>query len=491
MRLARFGAEWIAVLALSCAVSGAGWAQSVDYLAQEAGLALDRTPASARLEGMGGLTIAVADEGRELNLSDYGRNLAGWLPDREGRRSDLWFRSIDRAVDVRNERNVRTRTRTGLVETGAIASWSSGSKRLLGAEYAYERLETAVERGERSRDRGPQWGGFGNQRLGPLVVGGAVHFSSDAQHLTTTNPFGISHDGSGVRYTGALAYFRGNLAVGAQVERQVNTILGYGHEVSRFHEDELTWKRPVGIYSAVATFSPAALLRGAVRASLLRIDGRQDVDVSWDYRMPDNPGRANYRALVGAFEEEVRGGEIGSRWDADLTGSMRASIDGEIGWTSDLVTEGVNYKGSRRALDRDRGWTRLVGGLGYALASGRGRGGVEGSFLRTKTEDRVDGGVEEISERRLEVRAGAEYYLRDDIALRAGYARTVDDRDLDAPRTLHTGSAVTIGLGLMPRGGLFQIDALLRYGSLAPDYGGAPNREEEATSLGLGARFLL
>jgi len=46
-------------------------------------------------------------------------------------------------------------------------------------------------------------------------------------------------------------------------------------------------------------------------------------------------------------------------------------------------------------------------------------------------------------------------------------------------------------LGLMPRGGLFQIDALLRYGSLAPDYGGAPNREEEATSLGLGARFLL
>jgi predicted porin len=478
------------VLLLSSVLASVSMGQAIDWAADVSDVTLERGPGSVRLQGMGGLLLGIPDEGRELNLHDYGRNLSGLLWDCDASRMDLWYRSSDAVVDLRDAQRTRTRSRSELGESGTTLYWRVNPRRLLGAEAALERLGDQIERSDRSLIRNPAVITFGVQQFGSFVVGGGIGFSQDDQSLRTEDVFGIIHNSSGTRYVGSMAYRRSQIVAGLQIERQSNTITGASHDESHFHEDELTWKRPVGIYSASVVWQPNEVISGALRGEVQRIDAREEAQISWSDRMPDNPGRANFLADVGTFEEKVRRNVFGSRWEARPVEPLCLGAEWESGQETEDVTEGENFKGSRRAEDSKRNWTQFGVGGGYQLADGKLHVGADGWYLRKTDEQGVVGGKSKATGRTVELRAGAEWFVAGSLALRGGFTRTATDSNVDQPRTLLAGNGFALGIGFLPRGGLYQIDAAFRQRSLNPDYQGEPSREESGTAFSLGARFL-
>ena len=199
--------------------------------------------------------------------------------------------------------------------------------------------------------------------------------------------------------------------------------------------------------------------------------------------MPDNPGRKNFLITVGTFEEEVRRNVIGSRWESEPFDLLHLGVSWESGQIKEVVTEGGNFKGSRRAEDSKRSWTRLGAGGGYALAAGRVNVGTDGWYTSRTSEERLIGGQSKVTGRTVELRAGAEWLVTGALALRGGLVRTAADSDTDQPRTLLVGNGFTLGIGYLPQGGLYQLDAAFRYRSLDPDYDGEPSREESGTGF--------
>lgn len=466
--------------------------QAIDWLASEEGLLLPRDPGSSRLDGMGGLSIVIPDEARELNLYDYGRITSGLIWDGDSRRWDFWSSDASSISDRTDESGVRTRNRVGLLEYGARMSWRAGDRRVLGGEYVFDQLDRSLERGDEARTRGPRWGVFGAQMVGRLAIGGSFRFISDSEDLTSSNVFSIRHHSDGMQFVGSLAYKTGPVDLGFQAESQVSTITGLSRDESRFHEDEFTWKRPARIYSGSLVWRPAEKLRGALRGRTLSLEGRQEAAISWSDRMPYNPGREGFQIVTGAFKEESDATEFGTRWEADLSDEIRVAAEAERGEKSDDVTEGDNFKGSRRALSTEDSWTRAGGGASTEWMDGRMRLGVEGWLSRAvHKETLIAGDKIETTSRLLEMRTGIEYFLESNLALRAGYIRIAEDADLDAPRTLGLGSGFALGLGYYPRGGVYAIDAAFQLRGVDPEYEGDPSAERSVTTVTLAARLLL
>ncbi len=474
-------------------------AQAIDWLASQSGIDLPADPGSSRLDGMGGLRIVVPDEARELNLHDYGRIASGLLWDGDYRRWDFWASDLSQVNDRTDDSGLRTRNRDDLLEIGGRMSWRPNDQRVLGGEYVFDQLEQSIERGDRTKSRGPRWGIFGAQRVGKLAIGGSVRLTSDNEDLSSDDVFSIRHRSDGARFVGSLAYRASSFELGLQAESQTNTITGISREEARFHEDEYTWKRPVQVYSGAFVWHATERLAGALRARGFTLDGSQKVAVSWSDRMPGNPGGGPepgqgeaLQLLTGTFSEEADGVEMGTRWELLLLDWMRVAVEAEQGEKSDEVVEGDNFKGSRRALSTEDSWTRAGGGAGAEWMDGRMRFGVEGWMLRNEhKQTSVIGAESETTSRILEMRTGLEFFIEQNLAIRAGYNRSAEDSDLDAPRTLGIGDGVTFGLGYYPRGGIYAIDAAVQHRMVEPDYEGDPASEGSSTVVTLAARLLL
>jgi len=233
------------------------------------------------------------------------------------------------------------------------------------------------------------------------------------------------------------------------------------------------------------------MLKGMIRARALSMDGREESEISWSDRMPQNPGRESFRRKVGTFKEKIRGVDFGTRWEARPIESLLLACELERTILEDEVQEGNNFKGSRREQDETDRVTRASAGFGYETLDGRLRFGVEGGLARRIHEEVNVVEDIEITSRFLELRTGVEYFVTDLIALRGGYLRHAQDDDMDEPRTLGLGNGMTLGVGYFPRGGLVQIDAAVRFHTLDPDYADFPSIERTGAEFSLGARFLL
>lgn len=484
----------LAVLAISLvpsiSASDVG-GQAIDWLSGESGMIVARDPGSARLDGMGGLQNVIGDEGRELNLSDYGRNLSARLWDSDSRLWETWFHSVDRVEDSFSEAGDRNRIRDDQLETGGRMTWRSGGKQFLGLDISFDQFDHQAQFADNSKVRGPWWGGFIGRSVGRITASAAVHFVSDNEDILTDDVFAIRHQSTGMQYVGSLAYRRETLAIGLQGEYQTNTITGLSRDESRFHEDKLTWRRPAEIYSASLVWSPWQSLKGMVRGRVMNMDGREESEISWSDRMPQNPGRENFTRKVGTFKEEISGSDFGTRWEARLFESLTLAGELETSTFEDEVQEGKNFKGSRRDQDEKDTVTRALGGFGFETLAGRLRVGLEGGMSKLTHEESDIMGDIEVTSRNLELRTGAEYFVTDMIALRGGYVRMAQDDDLDEPRTLGLGNGFTFGIGYFPRGGLVQLDAAVRIYQIDPDYDGFPSVERSGVDFSLGARFLL
>ncbi len=482
---ASFASVFLAALAV-CGVH----AQGIDWIASEQGIAVTHAPGSSRLDGMGGLSICVPDEFNKLDLYYYGGNLAAFLSESDTRSWDFWNRSSNRLDDSFDAAGVREqRIKLDSAEYGGRMAWRRNENLLLGLDYSYDMITNSNGPLDDSKIRGPYYGAFAGKRIGRFTLGGSAHLKGDNQDLTTSDVFAIRHQSSGADFQGAISMHAGPFGIGAQTERQMNTISGHSRDESRFHDDSFTWKRPLEAYDGALVWSPSDAVRGAFRMRTERIDGRQDVQVSWSDRMPQNPGRENVLLRVGTFAEKVRTFQTGTRWEIRPAESVVFAAQGDIARIDTKVDEGFNFKGSRRAEDSKERITQGGAGLSWENGSRRFRIGTEGWYLRDSNEDVLS--ATKVVARTLELRTGAEYFISDLLALRGGYVLSSVDQDLDLPRTLGIGNGFTIGAGFLPKGGLYRIDAALQMQKVLPDYEGNPRSESRRTSFSVGARFLL
>ena len=150
-------------------LTGLSWAIAIPCAAQISTLFLDPwdidysySRSSARLGALGNAWVAIEDESNEINLWDYGNNVAGFLDDRDAWSGDFWASSV-----TRDRSPVEVKGSGAGTETGFQLSFRNW-QRALGVEGSF--TSAAVEDGldRPGRLRGGQQPGRSIQRPGHL-----------------------------------------------------------------------------------------------------------------------------------------------------------------------------------------------------------------------------------------------------------------------------------------------------------------------------------
>lgn len=486
-RRARFVAATLA-LALVCLGSGPAQATVREWLMEQHGLdpdVLGPTP-SVRLMGLGNPGLAVVDEDSELNLHDFGGNVAGILDD-----SDRWVVESWMGNHIRQSQRNLLDTEQRYGHSGVHVTYRSDS-RVLGAEVNWTYLETDEMPGDWHRVRGPLISALVNQRIGRLVVGMMLGRESENEDRHSANFFNIRHAqdrwigrlGLGVPLAGWI--------LGGEWRFESGDVIGRSIDALRFHEDSYTWTRPVNRYILAAVLPRRGAIEGGVRVGLMDRAGSEEVKISWSNDSPQNPSHTDYEDEAVTFREEESAFEVATRWrlylgDRSILGASVSYRD----WAHD-VYEGVNYKGSEsEGLWSDETMAVAVG-FSQLLLRERLLVSLDGRLLQT---DWVAADVlerDEATARNVLLGMGLEFFARSDLALRGGFGVGSSDRDIDAPLTMRTLQSVSGGISWLPRGGLIQLTGAIRITRWEPVEEEATDLEsEEEMSFALGLRLLL
>jgi len=480
--------RWWMAAALSLLCGGSAWAQYLDYAVGQRAHFEPGSRVTARLMGMGGLAAVIEDENNELNLIDFGRNLAGIADDRDGWSVEGWGR---RSRDVDEYRIMgqgdRYRYRVSRERSGIDAAWRGGGK-TYGLTVLWDRLKTADPAGDGTNVRGPSVSAYAGGVLGPVRWGAGIGGWTDDQFY----PLQIAHAATGWVYSLGLAADPGAWTIGAQLAVDDVSIDGESKDPEGYHRDEYTWSRPATSLRLSLLRERSARLGLGLNCTFLRREGIEEASISWSDRYPYNPSDRGFTTTVPTFEEEESGllleGRMRYRWTDALQSALFSTLE-----TFDVKVEdsaNTNFPGSLRAEDSD-GWIWTGGGgMGCRLLGGRAHAGVEGLYTQGNLESIEEGVSTSTDWRVVEARAGVEVLFRSRLALRGGGTFGVRDEDVDAPSNLYNIRSLTIGLGYIPLGGTIVLDGALVWGWWKPDYEASIEAERETTAAAVSARFL-
>ena len=495
-RLSRPVRAALAVLATGC--MGFFWApaaqaQYIAFEADQLGLPFPTHDQIPRLQAMGGLQWVIPDENNELNLSDFGDNVAGVAADKDGWNLDTWYGQERHRSDFLFSQGGPLLAQSETVRQEVLNSevvYRNGRGRAIGLSYQWDHQEIDRRLGNDSKTRGPRIGGLWNERVWRFDLGARVTTWSDDQSLKTSDVFDVSHGSQTFIYSfGAITELAG-LDLGTQLEINRTRIDGVSRDPSGFHQDDFRWERPSTRFRMSAALPPGSDLEAAVNVSFLRLRGSEEVKISWSDRFPLNPSQFLYTKKVPTFKEEEDAVSIEGRALYWLAGELRATVFARYEDFSGNVVEAANFKGSRRQQDVEQSTVTFGGGLGTTLLNGKLQFGIEGQGRFTDTQTVLVRSSSDTSGRTLEGRAGVEWFPRANLALRAGYGRNAIDTDLDQPFTLQIGNIVSAGIGYTPRGGMIRFDAVAQLVDRTPDEEGGIEQENDRIELGLFTRLL-
>lgn len=487
-----FTAASAACLALA-SLGATARAQYLIFESEQLGVPFPGSSLVPRLQAMGGLQWVIPDENNELNLSDFGDNVAAIAADKDGWNIDSWYGQIRNKNDFIFSRGGPLLAQSETVRQEALSTeavYRNGRGRAIGLFYQWSHQEIKRRLGDDSKTRGPQLGGLWNERIWRFDLGARVTSFGDDQALKTADVFELSHRSKAwIVSLGAATEVVG-LDLGGQVEINRNRIDGTSRDPSGFHQDDFRWERPSTRVRLSAALPPGSDLEAAVNVSFLRLRGKEEVQISWSDRFPLNPSQFFYSKKLPTFKEDEDAFAVEGRALYWLAGELRATAYARFEDFTSVVEEAANFKGSRRQQDLDRSTTTLGGGLGTTLLDGALQLGVEAAGVFADTKTILLRTSSDVSSRSLEGRGGVEWFPRSNLALRAGFGRNVIDADLDQPFTLQTGNVISAGVGYTPRGGMVRFDAVVRRVDRTPDEEGGAERENDRTELGLFTRLL-
>ena len=477
---------------LALAFAPAAHAQFIAYESRLAGLPLFDSFSSARLTAMGGLELVVPDENRELNLFDFGRNLAGLAEDKDGWSIEAQYARRTDALDYNSMLGgAPIRQRQVINQNAALTQIVSrqGGK-ALGATVQFDSQDQDYRFGADNLMRGPRIAGYYNQSFGGLRCAVGATRWTDNEDIASPDVFSIRHTSDVWLVNLAAAIHVAGIDLGGQADLENVTISGKSRDAAGFHQDEFEWRRPATKLRATAVLARPGRLQAGVNLAVGSRNGTEEVKVSWSDRFPANPGRFSYANRTPTFHEKEREVRFEGRASYRLSGPLRLSGYGSFDRFKSDVTEAGNWIGSRRAQDAKDKLARLGGGIGTSLAQGKLIVGVEVFGLFRTNDLVVPRSDTSIKSRDLELTVGGEWLVRPAVALRAGYTRQTVDEDVDQPETLNAGNGISFGFGYLPRGGLVSLDAGVRGISLDPDGETGSNRRRSSTEYVVGTRFL-
>ena len=469
--------------------SGASQAQTTvqAILMEQAGVDPEflRPSPSVRLAGMGGLSLAVADEANEISVRDFARNAAGYLEDSDSWVVETW---LSGNTQLGNRDHFATERRFGGAGVEVI---QRSENRALGGLINWTYYQQTDRPGDWSKVRGPVSSALVNQRFGALTLGILLGRESENEDRISEDFFSLKHEqGRWVGQLGAAYAAAGWTFCGAwDFER--GDVKARSVDPARFHEDAFHWTRPIDRYS-VAILVPSGPIEGGVRASFMDREGGERAEISWSDRSPWNPSGTNYFADVVTFEETEAESEVLTRWRFHWGAATLLAFEGALRVHDAEVSEGINFKGSRREGASEETSVSVALGASHQLLRGRLLIGAEGRLSQSDWEVSTDTTFEEATAQSGSIRAGVEYFLNPSVVLRGGLLYAASDRDIDAPLSLVRRQGVSGGVSWLPSGGLVQMHGSLSFQKEEPWDDEAVGTESiDETSYMLGLRLLL
>lgn len=445
---------------------------------------------------MGQLGLVIADENNEINLSDFGANLAGIAEDRDGWSVEGWggrIKNLDDSLNPTGSSDSRINNSLDQDLGGIDAVYRKPGRRALGVTALYDAQQTAATGGNAAKLSGPNFSVFWNEIHGPISAAVRLGTWSDNQNLVTTDVFGISNSSSGSVTTLASAWTWRGWRIGGQLELDRSIIRGVSADPGGFHDDEFNWNRPVTRLRLNLIRPEGKRLAFGVNLTSLSINGSEEGTFRWSDRFASNPSRLNYLVRVPTFQEKERDWGVEGRSLYRLTSALNlggyASYQGFKTNVDDDPSG--NLPGSLSFQDSDNKVWKLGAGLGGTWVQDRLRAGVEGYAQGQSVSSVLQRVTVDTKSRNYALHAGLEWLLPSRIALRAGYLQGTLDENVDQPYNFYRNNGFTVGMGYLPMGGIVSLDAALRILQQRPGYsGGGSDTKTRVQDLEFGARFL-
>ncbi len=459
-----------------------------EWLMQQAGLdpTVLRSAPSARLAGLGRVDLCVRDEANEINTRDFGLNVAGVLEDSDGWVIESWLAG-HRQQTNRPDRD----SKRSYGNSGAQVVYRSQST-ALGLDYNWTFFEATDHPGDWSRVRGPLASALVNHRFGRLVLGAVVGSEGENESRTSENFFAIRHKQT--RWVGQLGaqvpVGPTLVALGWDFER--GNVEGKSVDPARFHEDELTWVRPLDRYSVAVIVPGADGLEAGLRARYMDRTGGETEVISWSDTSPENPSKELFRRPgLSTFREEETDADVAGRARLDV-GRLTVGIEASYRTWEWSAIEASNFKGSNRAGSLSSDALQAAAGVSTRLLQGRMLAAVQGEVGQEDWEEAQSLETRSGTARHGTLGAGLELFVYQDVVLRGGFWLTSQDGDVNEPLTLSRGRGLSAGASWLPRGGTVQLHGGLRHTKTKPDEEGSARVDDKSElSFLLGLRILI
>jgi hypothetical protein len=474
------------------------------------GIELIQGPGTIRLAGMGDLTVAIEDENNQVNLYDFTGNVASLALDKNAKNVDSWG-SYGKWTDEKDDFRWQD---IGVWQGGALvvlrgngdyAGGATISTRILDLNRVDDRSfrkvlrvnfpkseiavpESALVSTEITSDAVE--GYYTHKVFGKAFVGvrGWGTFDSEAKpvrlryELTNT----ANDLGGGVGLVVLPAKWMevgGNVDLGSQLVEATST--------DAFHDDAYVRKRAILTLSSHALVDFMGKLRGVLNYRHSSFDNDQTLNMNWSERFLLNPqSTASIRRKLRVSSESSAYDFFATRWilsglGLPITVSGYFDILKEESWLHNENNVLVWIDEYDEALDE---WN-LRGGASYKITK-RGVAGMEVRFNRGRLENRLPKEEGYVNFRVLDIRGGGEYRLLKWLALRAGYSRSKEERNIGVPEGDFNANTISLGAGWFLKNDNLSLDAAFSNKVTKPEQDLGNGRETRNQTLMLYGRFL-
>jgi len=409
---------------------------------------------SVRLDGMGGFQTAVKDENRQINLWDFSRNPAGFGDDR-----DSWSAEILYGHNESNDNNDYLRGDDLKQNEMGLQFGTHHPKRMgLGGFVNYGKAESQTFPDQGNDLELAGWGVMGNKYLAKNIsLGLLFSMRGEKSDALSTDIYDISHDGNTLRGGGGLSWMavRGLTFAGYA---EYSSVSRDGESRSGAHTDTFTWDRSGWIWSAEA-FVDRGRVQGALDYRESNQDGREEGDLSWSQRFPFNPTDESYNQTTVTFSEVLGDQEFRTRWNVDVVPRV-LNLSAAYAWLGQdvSVVTNPNRIGSLPATDRSASFNTLIlGGSWTTVGSRLLLGGEYQTGSKEVTEASTGVLLEKLDDWLL--RVGGEYLIGESFVGRLGMIQHNESYSGISPEERTFDSTfLTVGLGIIPEGGIWQLD---------------------------------
>ncbi len=456
------------VVLLSCAVGvTSAAAQFSSVFLDNWNLGHEFSRNSARLDALAGAWVSLEDESREINMWDYGRNVAGFLLDRDAWTGDFWAKVED--ID----RRASGEPSSGSVSEGGFQAAFRSYDRAIGVEGTLTQGEDySGEESAKHTFSGPRIGVVGNLALSEsLFLGLAISQIDEKEKIVSGNPLAAEHTTSRTDWQfGAVYFLSSKIDLGASLQLSNNRIKGVSQD--GLHRDEYDWDRPITEYGAQIIYGAESDLQGGAYVNWTKLDGGEVLRVSWAREFFLNPSGVDLSINVPTLSEDLSASSAGTRWFYRLINGIDVGAAAQYTSGDYSVVVNPTFPSLNRTMERSFTEMKLSMGLGLTPISDLSILG-QVDVQRLETDAVVLENASERIERTTKIGGGLEYFARPSLVLRGGFAWSTyaDEFDFvgELTKTEYTSTDYTGGIGWSPRGGFFILDVAIGFGQRSAD----------------------